>query len=177
VLDHPGWEIGLEVAGGWHSGFTQSSGPQPPATGEPHGGNDIEACFSARSAPGIPRLNMCVLGIGYQSQTGAPSILWIYTEPRLRLVGRARPGRSNWEAGVLLRVGGGSLDRSSAVPFLLAPGLYVARHIRKNRSGAGWSFQGSFSHGTYKGFPTPLGTVEPTHPHSNRLALGAGWYQ
>jgi len=24
VLDNPGWEVGLELAGGWHSGYPQS---------------------------------------------------------------------------------------------------------------------------------------------------------
>jgi hypothetical protein len=177
VLDHPGWEIGMEVAGGWHSGFAQQNGPLPTGTSDPHGGSDIEACFSARNAPDIPRLNMCVLGVGYQSQTGAPGILWVYTEPRIRVVGRARRGRSNWEAGALLRLGGGSIERAASVPFLLAPGLYVARHIRKNQGGAGWSFQASWSHATYKGFPTAFNNASPTHPHSDRLAFGLGWYQ
>ena len=177
VLDNPGWEIGVEVGGGWHSGFAQQNGPLPPATADPHGGSDIEACFSARSAPGIPRFSMCVLGVGYQSQTGAPGILWVYTEPRVRVVGRARRGASNWEAGALLRLGGGSIERASSVPFLLAPGLYLARHIRRNQSGAGWSFQASWSHATYKGFPSALGNANPTHPHSDRLAFGVGWYQ
>lgn len=177
VLDNPGWEIGVEVGGGWHSGFAQQNGPLPPATADPHGGSDIEACFSARSAPGIPRFSMCVLGVGYQSQTGAPGILWVYTEPRVRVVGRARRGASNWEAGALLRLGGGSIERASSVPFLLAPGLYLARHIRRNQSGAGWSFQASWSHATYKGFPSALGNADPTHPHSDRLAFGVGWYQ
>jgi hypothetical protein len=177
VLDHPGWEIGVEVAGGWHSGFAQQNGPLPPTTADPHDGRDIEACFTARSAPGIPRFNMCVLGVGYQSQTGAPGILWVYTEPRLRVIGRARRGRSNWEAGALLRLGGGSINRGSSVPFLLAPGLYLARHIRHNQSGAGWSFQASWSHASYKGFPTALGNRGPTHPHSDRVVFGVGWYQ
>lgn len=177
VLDNPGWEIGVEVAGGWHSGFAQQNGPLPPATADPHGGSDIEACFSARSAPGIPRFSMCVLGVGYQSQTGAPGILWVYTEPRVRVIGRARRGASNWEAGALLRLGGGSIERASSVPFLLAPGLYLARHIRRNQSGAGWSFQASWSHATYKGFPSALGNADPAHPHSDRLAFGVGWYQ
>jgi hypothetical protein len=177
VLDHPGWEIGVEVAGGWHSGFAQQNGPLPPTAPDPHGGSDVEACFSARSAPGIPRFSMCVLGVGYQSQAGAPGILWVYTEPRVRVLGRAQRGRSNWEAGALLRLGGGNIERSPSVPFLLAPGAYVARHIRRTKSGAGWSFQASWSHATYKGFATSPGNANPVHPHNDRLAFGVGWYQ
>ena len=65
----------------------------------------------------------------------------------------------------------------ASVPFVLAPDLYVARHIRKNQGGAGWSFQASWSHATYKGFPTAFNNPSPTHPHSDRLAFGLGWYQ
>ena len=101
----------------------------------------------------------------------------MYTEPRVRVVGRARRGHSNWEGGALLRLGGGSIERSASVPFLLAPGVYLARHVRRNQSGAGWSFQASWSHATYKGFPTSLGNANPIHPHNDRLALGVGWYQ
>ena len=60
----------MELASGWHSGFAQSKGTLPTTAGETHAGSDVEVCFSARSAPGVPRLSMCVLGLGYQSQTG-----------------------------------------------------------------------------------------------------------
>jgi hypothetical protein len=177
ILDKPGWEIGIELASGWHSGFGQSNGPLPATADDPHAGSDVEACFSARSAPGVPRLSMCALGFGYQTQTGDRSILWIFTEPRIRILGKARRGKSNWEMGALFRFGVGSINRSSTVPVILAPGAYVARHIRTNTHGAGWSVQASYSHATYKGFSTPLGTTDAVPPHSDRLMLGLGWYQ
>jgi hypothetical protein len=177
VLDKPGWEIGMELASGWHSGFAQSNGPLPTTAGDTHAGSDVEVCFSARSAPGVPRLSMCVLGLGYQSQTGDRSIAWIFTEPRVRILGKARRGKSNWEVGALFRFGVGSINRSSTVPVILAPGVYVARHIRTNTHGAGWSVQASYSHATYKGFSTPLGNTDAVPPHSDRLMLGLGWYQ
>jgi len=176
ILDKPGWEIGMELASGWHSGFAQSNGPLPTTAGDTHAGSDVEVCFSARSAPGVPRLSMCVLGLGYQSQTGDRSIAWIFTEPRVRILGKARRGRSNWELGALFRFGAGSINRSSTVPVILAPGVYVARHVRNTR-GAGWSVQASYSHATYKGFSTPLGNTDAVPPHSDRLMLGLGWYQ
>jgi hypothetical protein len=177
ILDQPGWEIGMELAASWHSGFAQSNGPLPVSARDPHTGSDVEVCFAARSAPGVPRFSMCVLGLGYQSQTGAPSILWIYTEPRVRILGKARRGRSNWEMGALFRFGAGSINRSSTVPVIFAPGAYVARHIRTGASGSGWSIMASYAHPTYKGFPTPLGNTDAVPPHNDRLTLGLGWYQ
>lgn len=53
VRNTPGWEIGLELAGAWHSGFLQSSAP-PLLGSSAESGLDVEACFSARSAPGSP---------------------------------------------------------------------------------------------------------------------------
>jgi hypothetical protein len=176
VRNTPGWEIGVELAGGWHSGFLQSSAP-PVLGSNAEPGMDVEACFSARSAPGLPRLGMCVVGLGYQSQNDAKSILWLYTEPRLRLLGRVRPGRSNWELGVLLRFGVGMISASSDTPTILGPGLYVARHIRTNPQGAGWSLQASYSHASFRGFSRPLGTGAARIPTSDRLTFGVGWYQ
>jgi hypothetical protein len=178
ILNRPGWEIGMELATGWHSGFRQSgvalSGPVPP------GGSDLEACFSARRAPGVPRLSMCVFGLGYQSQHEARSILWIYTEPRLRLFGQALPGQSNWELGTSFRFGAGSISASPDVPVILAPGLYVARHIRTDPSGSGWSLQLSYAHAWFKGFSKRSDAFEPlpeVAPHSDRVTFGFGWYQ
>src|SRR3954447_24761028 len=43
VRAHRAWEIGLEFAGGWHSGFAQSS--TAPAVGAAQiGGSDVEGC-------------------------------------------------------------------------------------------------------------------------------------
>ncbi len=177
ILNKPGWEIGMEVAAGWHSGFGQFNGQLPATAADPRAGSDVEACFSARNAPGLPRASMCVLGIGYQSQVGAKSILWIYTEPRVRILGKAARGRSNWELGALFRLGIGSMDRSTSAPAILAPGAYVARHIRTNEHGAGWSVQTSYSHATYTGFPLRVGATGTGRPQSDRLTLGFGWYQ
>jgi hypothetical protein len=176
VRNTPGWEIGLELAGAWHSGFLQSSAP-PPLGSNAESGLDVETCFTARRAPGLSRLGMCVVGLGYQSQHGSKSILWFYTEPRLRLIGRARPGRSNWELGALLRFGVGIISASSDTPTILGPGLYVARHIRTNPQGAGWSLQASYSHASFRGFSRPVGIGDAQIPTSDRLTFGVGWYQ
>jgi hypothetical protein len=176
VRNTPGWEIGVELAGGWHSGYLQSSAPAPLGS-DPAGGTDIESCFSARNAPGAPRLGMCVVGLSYQSQRGAKNILWIYTEPRLRILGRSRPGRSNWELGGLFRFGVGVISAASVTPITLAPGVYLARHIRRNLQGAGWSFQLAYARPLYLGFSKPLGVAGTAHPTSNRLSFGVGWYQ
>jgi hypothetical protein len=176
VRNTPGWEIGVELASGWHSGYLQSSAsPSVGGTAEP--GMDVETCFAARSAPGMRRLGMCVVGLGFQSQHGAKSILWFYTEPRLRLLGRARPGQSNWEIGALLRFGVGMISASPDTPTILGPGIYVARHIRTSPDGAGWSFQTSYSHASFRGFSRPTGTGDARIPTSNRLTFGVGWYQ
>jgi hypothetical protein len=175
TANHPGWELGVEVAGGWHSGFAQSGVALP--SGNANAGSDVEACLTARNAPGVPRLNLCVLGVSHQSQHSAPNILWVYTEPRLRLFGRARPGLSNWELGPLLRFGVGIISGGIETPVVLAPGFYVARHIRKDSDGSGWSFQASYSRAFYRGFSTPSGVSAGSGPQSNRFSLGVGWYQ
>ena len=172
----PGWELGVEVAGGWHSAFAHSSAVTPPPSGTDVG-SDLEACLTARNAPDVPRLNLCVLGVSYQSQHAVPNILWVYTEPRLRLFGRARPGLSNWELGPLFRFGVGMISGVSETPIVLGPGFYVARHIRKDSDGSGWSFQVSYLHAFYRGFDSPTGVSSGSGPQSNRLSFGVGWYQ
>ncbi len=124
----------------------------------------------------IRRLNMCVFGLSHQSQHGARNILWIYTEPRFRLLGRAEPGLSNWEMGALLRFGVGMIDRSSERPIVLGPGLYVARHIRRSGAGSGWSLQASYSRASFRGF-NQLGTTGGVIPGSHKVTFGVGWYQ
>jgi hypothetical protein len=176
TANKPGWELGIEVAGGWHSAFVQSSAASPPASGTDLG-SDLEACLTARNAPGAPRLNLCVLGVSHQSQHAASNILWVYTEPRLRLFGRARPGLSNWELGPLFRFGVGMISGVSETPIVLGPGFYVARHIRKDPDGSGWSLQVSYFHAFYRGFDTPTGASSGSGPQSNRLSFGVGWYQ
>jgi hypothetical protein len=176
IATQPGWELGIELAGGWHSGFLQSSAA-PPLGSSPEMGSDLEACFTARNAPGIRRLNMCVFGVSHQSQHGGRNILWIYTEPRFRLLGRAGPGLSNWEMGVLLRFGVGMIDRSSERPVILGPGLYVARQIRRNAAGGGWALQASYSRASFRGFDKPLGSTGGVIPGSHKVTFGVGWYQ
>jgi hypothetical protein len=174
VRNKPGWEIGVELAGGWHTGFLQSSAPA--ALGDsPEAGMDVESCFTARPH-GLSRLNLCVVGLGYQSQQTNKDILWLYTEPRMRLLGRVRPGRSHWELGALLRFGVGMISASSDIPTVLGPGLYVARLIRKSPNGAGWTLQASYMHASYRGFSRPAG-VEARIPTSNRVTFGVGWYR
>jgi hypothetical protein len=175
VRHTPGWEVGVELASGWHSGFLQSSAAA--SLESPESGTGLEACFSARSAPGIRRLGMCVVGLGYESQAGSKSILWLYTEPRVRLLGRFHPGKSNWELGALLRFGVGMISASPDTPTILGPGVYVARHIRTNPQGAGWSLQASYSHASFRGFSRPAGVGGPRIPTSDRLTFGVGWYQ
>lgn len=168
----PGWVIGMELASGWHSGFLQSSAV-PSLGDKAESGTDLEACFTARSAPGLGRLGMCVVGLDYQSQHGAKSILWIYTEPRLRLLGGPA---SNWELGTLLRFGAGIISASPDNPVILGPGGYISRYLGTGPRGAGWTLQASYFHAYFRGFSRPVG-VESHTPSSDRLTLGVGWYR
>jgi hypothetical protein len=183
---NPGWEIGIELAGGWNGGYAQSQDARVVAAGgEP--GSDLEFCFAARRAPGLTRLSMCALGLGHQSQHGAASILWVFTEPRIRVLGPSTAGRSNWELGVLFRAGLGNVAGRNVNPVMLAPGLYVARHIRTAPDGRGWSLHASWARAWYRGFTKPLDSWNPetgeiiraeaASPESSRLLLGVGWYQ
>jgi hypothetical protein len=121
---------------------------------------------------------MCVMGLDYQSQRESPTILWVYTEPRLGILGGVRPGQSSWDVGALLRFGVGLISGSPATPTILGPGLYVARHLHTSSSGAGWSIQASYSHAFFRGFARPVGTVgETATPKSHRVSFGAAWYR
>jgi hypothetical protein len=174
IRNNPGWEIGIELAGGWHTGFLQSSAPAA-LGGSPEAGMDVESCFTARPH-GRSRLNLCVVGLGYQSQETDKDILWLYTEPRVRLLGRVRPGQSHWELGALLRFGVGMISASSDTPTILGPGLYVARVIRKSSSEGSWTLQASYMHASFRGFSRPAG-VEGQTPTSERVTFGVGWYR
>jgi len=44
TANRPGWELGIELAGGWHSGFAQS-GAAPLPGSDPADGTDVEGCF------------------------------------------------------------------------------------------------------------------------------------
>jgi hypothetical protein len=171
------WDVGIELAAGWHSGFARLN-IVPGTTAAPRGGRDFEGCFSARAAPDRARFHMCAFGIGYQSQVGASNIVWFFTEPRFGILGRAKSGRSNWELGALFRAGVGAIGgHSTANPFVFAPGAYLARQIRTNTRGSGWSIQASYSHNLYLGFPTSFTSPAVERPQSDRLTLGLGWYQ
>ncbi|HEX6433056.1 MAG TPA: hypothetical protein VFZ87_02390 [Gemmatimonadales bacterium] len=170
-----GWGIGLELAGGWHSGFVQSGGV-PPAGTDPAGGMDLEGCFTARGSASSSRFSLCVLGVGHQSQHGSRSILWVYTEPRFRLVGSGGARGTGWELGPLFRFGLGMISASPETPVLIAPGAYITRFIRTSSRTGGWSLQAAYSHPFYKGFARPTG-AEPATPHGHRLSFGVGWYR
>ena len=170
LRNKPGWVIGMELASGWHSGYLQSSAA-PTLSDKAESGTDLEACFTARNTPG--RLGMCVVGLGYQSQHGAKSILWVYTEPRLRLLGGPR---SNWESGTLLRFGAGIISASPDNPVILGGGGYITRYLGTGPRGTGWTLQASYFHAYFNGFSRPVG-VESHTPTSDRITLGVGWYR
>jgi hypothetical protein len=121
---------------------------------------------------------MCVMGQDYQSQSGAKTILWVYTEPRFGVLGGVRPGQSSWDAGALLRFGVGLISASPASPIVLGPGLYVARHLGVSPAGAGWTIQASYSRAYFLGFTRSSTEVgETVTPQSHRLSLGVAWYR
>jgi hypothetical protein len=169
------WDVGLELTGGWHSGFVQS-GSALSVGDEAFGGTDLEGCFTARGASRSSRLRMCVFGVGYQSQHGDRSILWIYTEPRFRVLGSGGAAHSGWEIGPLFRFGVGMISASPATPVMVAPGAYIARQIRGVSHQSGWSLQASYARPFYKGFPRAVGS-EPATPKGHRLSFGVGWYR
>jgi hypothetical protein len=168
------WEIGIEAGGGWHSGFAQSGGVTP-VVADFAGGGALEACFTARARALASRFSACVIGLGHQSQSDARSILWVYTEPRLRLVGSGGTGRSGWELGPLFRFGAGMISASAETPLLVAPGVYVARSIAGSRGGR-WSLQASYARAFYSNFGRPQG-VEAATPKGHRITFGVGWYR
>ena len=181
VRDNPGWEIGLEVASGWHSAYPQSQTALPVGSADPQAGTDLDLCFSARTPPGTQGFGWCVFGLGYQTQHAAPSILWIFTEPRVRVLGHSQTHQSSWELGALLRFGVGMISASSQSPTVLGPGVYLARHIRSSSSGRSLSLQMAYTRAFYKGFGKQgSGSVivgEDIVPKSHRLSFGVGWYK
>ena len=173
VRARPGWRVGVEFAGGWHSGFVQSSATPPLGT-EVEGGSDIEGCLTARHGR---RLTLCVTGLDHQSQHGARNILWIYTEPRVGIIGGGS-GQSGWDLGVLLRFGVGMISAYPTTPTVLSPGLFLARQLHRGPSGTGWTLQASYSRSFYKGFAKPFDAEGVTvTPKSHRVSLGIGWYR
>jgi hypothetical protein len=181
VRNSPGWEIGVEMASGWHSAYPQSQTALPSGSADPQAGTDVDLCFSARTPPGKQGFNWCVLGLGYQSQRQDPTILWIFTEPRVRILGHSRAHVSSWELGALLRFGVGMISASSQSPRMLGPGVYVARYIRSGSGGGGLSLQLAYTRAFYQGFAKGgFGTFPPPEeisPKSHRLSFGVGWYK
>jgi hypothetical protein len=180
VLSNPGWEIGVELASGWHSAYPQSQTALPAGSADPQAGTDVDLCFSARTPPGKQGFGWCVLGLGYQTQHQDPTILWIFTEPRVRILGHSRAHESSWELGALLRFGVGLISASSQSPRVLGPGVYLARHIRSSSRGS-LSLQLAYTRAFYQGFakggfgifPPPQGIS----PKSHRVSFGVGWYK
>ena len=179
VKNNPGWEIGIEMASGWHSGYPQSQTALPAGSADPQAGTDVDLCFSARTPPGKQGFGWCVLGFGYQTQHADPSIVWFFTEPRVTSLGHSRVHESSWELGGLLRLGVGMISSPLAnSPRLLGPGVYVSRHIR-SAGRTSFSLQLAYTYAFYSGFakeetfPPPEGIS----PKSHRLSFGVGWYR
>ncbi len=181
VKNNPGWEVGVEMASGWHSAYPQSQTALPAGSADPQAGTDVDLCFSARTPPGKQGFGWCVLGLGYQTQHQDPTILWIFTEPRVRILGHSRAHVSSWELGALLRFGVGMISASSQSPRMLGPGVYVARYIRSSSGGGGLSLQLAYTRAFYQGFAKGgFGTFPPPEdisPRNHRLSFGVGWYK
>jgi hypothetical protein len=181
VRHNPGWEVGVEVASGWHSAYPQSQTALPVGAADPQAGTDVDFCFSARTPPGKQGFGWCVFGLGYQTQHAAPSILWIFTEPRVRILGHSQAHQSNWELGALLRFGVGMISASSHSPTVLGPGVYVARHIRGSSRGGGLTLQAAYTRAFHQGFGRrglgPVLVADDIVPKSHQLSFGIGWYK
>lgn len=166
IIASPGWEIGMEVAFGRHSAYpiTRSSFGTPAPVGE--AGADVDLCFSVRGAAASQGdVSGCAVGVGYQSRPGAESnVVWIFTEPRFRIAG-SRSGRSAFEAGFITRLGLGIVSGINANPVSVAPGLYLARQIRRDGARGGWNVIASYARVWISG---------TDDAQSNRFAIGLG---
>jgi hypothetical protein len=166
VIVSAGWDIGMEVAFGAHSAYpiTRPFFGTPAPVGE--AGADLDLCFSVRASPtSRGRFSGCAVGVGYQSRPDAESsVVWIFSEPRVRVVG-GRPDRSSMEAGFLTRFGIGIVEKVNVNPISVAPGLYVAHQIRRDGAGGGWNLIASYSRVWISG---------TDGAQSNRFAIGIG---
>lgn len=171
ILSEPGWEIGGEIAGGFHSGFLLNA-DEPDVRDSDEGGAHIEGCFSARSGPGILQyVSGCAIGLAWDSRPHSVGVLWFFMEPRVRAFGGRPRGKSNTEVGGVLRVGIGTVSKINRNPTLIAPGLYLTRNIRRNLSGNGWSFTLRWNHYLVGN------RGEGTHKvGSDMVSLGLGYY-
>lgn len=141
VLNSPGWEIGAEIAAGWHSGYLLNIVDDPDTKDSDRSGTHIEGCFSARQGPGILRvMSGCALGAAWETRPGSKGTLWFFLEPRARFIGGRERGKSNTEVGALARFGFGAVNKLNRNPTLVAPGLYVAYNVRTNQHGKGPGF-------------------------------------
>jgi hypothetical protein len=166
IIASPGSEIGVEVSFGMHSGYpiTRPSFSRPAPIGET--GADVDLCFSVRpKASSRHRFSGCAVGVGYQSRPDAESsVVWVFTEPRLRIVG-GRPDQSAFEAGILARVGIGIVSSINVNPVSVAPGIYLARQIRREGDRGGWNVIASYAR---------LWISGTDGAQSNRFAIGLG---
>lgn len=170
IISSPGWELGVELAAGAHTGYKARSHITDPVS--PTGsGVEYEGCFTARNAPGLRRLSGCAFGIGYQRRPETRDVVWFFIEPRFAVLGHGKVAQSNFELGVLFRAGLAETEGTSSSLRQLTPGVYVARHVRRNQRGSGWSFVGSYSRPFYRG--DQIDGSEET----NRLVVAVGWYQ
>ncbi len=166
IIASPGSEIGMEVSFGMHTAYpiTRSRFGSPAPDGET--GADVHLCFSVRAqAASRGRLSGCALGVGYQSRPDAESsVVWIFTEPRLRIVGGGGD-RSAIEAGFLTRLGLGIVNSINVNPVSVAPGVYVAYNIRRDGAQGGWTLIASYARAWISG---------TEGAQSSRFAIGLG---
>jgi hypothetical protein len=182
IINQPGWEIGVEAAGGYHSGYLLNL--DPAVTDDVAKGSwDVEGCFSARSGPGIARvLSGCAIGIGWHNRPESTGVLWFFIEPRLRILGGKPRGQSNTEVGALFRVAIGEVNKSNINPFMLAPGAYLSRHLRSGPTGKGWSFTLAYAHMFISNLGNKMGSGFSTtesfgSQEADRMTFAIGWYQ
>jgi len=181
IISKPGWEIGVELGAGAHTGYLLNLEPGVEPDDD-QGSWDVEGCFSARNGPGIARVvSGCALGIGWHDRPESVGVLWFFIEPRIRVLGGREQGKSNTEVGVLFRAALGEVSRVNRSPIMLAPGAYVSRHIRTNPSGKGWSLTLGYAHMFISNLGTKYGPF-PTNEdfgqqQADRITFSVGYYQ
>ncbi|HTG84840.1 MAG TPA: hypothetical protein VL853_08510 [Gemmatimonadales bacterium] len=181
IIDKPGWEIGVEIGAGAHTGYLLNLEPGVQPDND-KGSWDVEGCFSARNGPGIARVvSGCALGIGWHERPESAGVLWFFIEPRIRILGGRERGKSNTEVGVLFRAALGEVSKVNRSPIMLAPGAYLSRHIRTNPSGKGWSFTLGYAHMFISNLGAKYGTFPTTEDfgqqQADRLTFSIGYYQ
>lgn len=177
LIDEPGWEIGGEIAVGGHSGY-QLNTAEAGIKDTEDGGIDIEGCFSARSGPGVLKyVSICAFGVGYDKRGDSKSVIWVYMEPRIRLLGGRERGVTNNEIGILGRASYGIISSINRDPKMVALGIYAARNVRWNKSGKGLSFTLAYRRGWISNLGTTPGGAPYGKTSSNRLSFAVGYYQ